>query len=479
MVHQELSLGQTTLQANGILGTPLITGNYVSPEHRLPLPAPIGDHYLRQTFVPAVQEGEVVVCNTLVEGLLRYYKQVGLVLNDSQVIEVEPGNTESVPYGYPVTDPLQALVNNVQIRVDDECSPATLISTFTGPEISAQADALGLLTLEREPSSKSNSKALLRESSVAYGFSMLPGAVVRTEEELNAVLDTDWNTENGIWLKFPTGSGGDLVYRIEGKATPEALLNGIHKLREVVAQSFKEANFTMPFEEFWPSNVFVPPDLPFVVEADAKEMGEIIANGSTQIITNKNGAINTIGHFKQLTSPETGEYLGNEPFNDIDEGMSAVVEEQVNRVGEFNMTHNRYYGIQGIDWFLMRGKDGAVNAYVVELNSRPTANTPPVIMAEKLHAPYWINTNVFTDQPIRSVDDFIDLVGPEYAYGSPTEGGMVVPQAFRTIVRRKGIEASPNFKILIMGSGPEHCREIMQLLESKKIKFRPQQDGND
>lgn len=137
------------------------------------------------------------------------------------------------------------------------------------------------------------------------------------------------------------------------------------------------------------------------------------------------------------------------------------------------MNEHGYYGIQGIDWFLTRNNQDSMQVSVVELNSRPTANTPPLIIAEKLGAPHWINTNVYTDRPIRNIKDYIDIIGTDYAFGQPTKLGMVIPQAFRTLVRRDEIKASPNFKTIILGRDPIHCRQIVQVLSTRGIRFNP------
>lgn len=53
------------------------------------------------------------------------------------------------------------------------------------------------------------------------------------------------------------------------------------------------------------------------------------------------------------------------------------------------------------------------------------------------------------------------------------ESGMVVPQSFRTLVRRDEIEPSPNFKAVILGRDTNHCRQIIRTLIGRGIRFNP------
>lgn len=462
-----LEIGNTTLRANNREGHAVTTGNYISPEWQLFLPYPSGDWYLRQTFVPAVGENETIVCHSLIEGLLPYYRNIGLIPQSASIIEVEPTLDGQVRYGFPFTDPLEILRN--QVEFSGNGTESTLVSTFTGSGIDTQAADLRLARLNPAPSNESNNKSRLRQASEKYGFSMLPGQILQTQDDIEMAVNSDWNTDHGVWLKFPTGSGGDLVYRIPHKASERNIEEGVDSLREAIRKSFSEASFGISFNSLWPLGSFIPAGFPLSIEADAKLFGEIVVNGSTQFITNSDETIDMIGHFSQITS-ETGEYLGNEPLHP-DSNQRRLIEEQINNVARYNIHENRYFGIQGVDWFLTRDQDGELMVTVTELNSRPTANTPPVIIAEKLGASHWINTNMYTNTPINSIDDYINIVGMYNAYSTP-EKGMIIPQAFRTFVSRKETIASSNFKALILGRDAQHCRKIMENL-NRGISFNP------
>lgn len=466
----KISLGNSVLEANGLENAnPIITGNYIGPNHELPLPWPDGDWYLRQTFVPAVCEGETVICHTLIPGLLDYYRSLELIPDSSTIIAVEP-TAEGENYGFPGTDPLEILRSEVSFS--DHQRPNYLCSTFGSQQVAEQAADLGLQTINRADSSLSNNKARLREAAEKYGFSVLPGTTIRDNDDIETASNAVWNAEKGVWLKFPTGSGGDLVVKIEGTANPQSIAEAASQLRSNVQKAFKEGRFQVDFDSFWPIDRVAPAEFPLVIEADASINGEVVANGSTQFMATKLGEISIIGHHTQITTVD-GEYLGNEPYADIDNRSRTIIEEQAQLVAHYNTREHEYFGIAAIDWFLTKNGSGQTKAAVVELNSRPTANTPPIIIADKLGAPHFINTNAYTDRPIHSIDDFLAVVGNDLAYGDILGNGLVIPQAFRTLVRRQGTIASPNFKLLILGRDSEHCHDVIQHLAKRGVRFEP------
>ncbi|MEI6751469.1 MAG: hypothetical protein WCK69_02880, partial [Candidatus Saccharibacteria bacterium] len=223
--YERLSLGHSILEANNIVNAvPVIMGNYIGPNHEMPLPWPSGDWYLCQTFVPAVSTCEKVVCNTLIPGLKDYYKEIGALPKGSEVIEVDPRTnilSNNPELGFPSTDPL-AMLGRVAVFGELE-KRHVLCSTFDSKEVSAQASSIGLDTLDRTDSFLSNHKARLRRDALDYDIAMLPGTILEEWCDLAGAVNSKWNSKQGTWLKFPTGSGGDLVQKITGIATEDAI----------------------------------------------------------------------------------------------------------------------------------------------------------------------------------------------------------------------------------------------------------------
>lgn len=469
-LQSELSMGHTAVIASGDRGLPVINVNYVCRDYRLPLPEPQGDWYLRNTAAGALRDGETALVSRLVPGLRGYYTDLGLLTRDTHLVEIPATSRSNRRYGYPATDPLHHTTNGLLHPYST--GEYVLVSTFSSDLVCGQAEYHGLRVLRRPDSVLTNNKARLREASTSgsYAFQMLPGMLLSDEQEIEMAVAAFGGTDHGVWIKFPTGSGGDLVVRI-ADVNEDTLRAGVGKLRDAVVSAFAEGHFETTIADFWPAQRFVPENFPIVVESDARNMGTVLHNGSTQFVTSRDGSISIVGHYGQLTT-DSGEYLGNVPYTP-DDTARILIEAQARAVGSYNIRKHEYYGVQGVDWFLIKLPNGQKAVYVVELNSRPTANTPPQIIADKLDAKAWINTNVFTDIPVTDIDGYFDVVGRDLAYGEPERAGLVVPQSFRTLRTDSGDHPSGNFKVLILGGDPEHCARIQNTLERRRIRFTP------
>lgn len=466
-IENGLSLGFTTLDCHQQEGDPLIFLNYVNPDHRLVLPFPKGDWYLVNTAVAAVQAGETVLCSRLIDGLYQYYQHLGLIPEGASIIQVEPQVDGDVSYAYPATDPLAILSQQIHLTGGHK----QLVSTtaFTCEQVWQQEKSLGLKSLDQPSSFQTNNKALFRQASHQYGYRMLPGECLRSWQDLARAAQTYRNLRHGVWLKFPTGSGGDLVDHIN-PVSFEYLSAGVNRARDNVIRAIDQGKFATDGNSFWPKAEFCPTGFSLVVESDARNCGEVLVNGSTQFTTRKDRRVSVIGHFQQITT-EQGEYLGNRPLHPS-ETVARSLKEQVRRVAEYSIWTNQYYGIQGVDWFLVRDQAGTIKPYVVELNSRPTANTPPAIMAAKLGDKHWVNTNVYTDRPIMNIEDYLAVIGRDLALGNIADG-LVIPQSFRTLVTRRRIFPSGDFKALILGTSWYHCDQVIAKLRHRSVRFTP------
>lgn len=463
----EISLGHSVIQSYGLRGRPLVTFNIINPDYTTPLPSPEGDGYLRGLAVPAIRSGETVVCNKLVEGLYEYYKEKGLIPQDVSIIQVEAKLGEDIMFGYPATDPLAVL--REQVVFENGIVPLVLVPSLSNPYVEAQARDLGIDIVLLPDSIITNNKARLRVASSKYDFKMLPGEIVGDGKDLERVIQRFRNFTNGVWIKFPTGSGGDLVQHVD-TVTEQTLLEGVNIIRTSVLKAFRQGVFPISGDEFWPDDRISPQGFDLVIESDARNHGQVLVNGSDHFITDRSGSIDILGQFRQIIS-EDGEFLGSRSYYPEDK-ICALLEESIRAVGKYNIIENGYYGIQGSDWFLTQDMDGELQVYTVELNSRPIVSTFPAIIAQKLEAKHWINTNVYTQKPITSIDDYVSVMGAGLAHGS-VEDGLVIPLAFRTLSTRRKTIPSPNFKIMILGRDPDHCDNVFNQLKTRGIRFSP------
>lgn len=464
MKNLELSLGHSVIQSYQMDGQPLLIVNLVGPDYQTPLPTPEGDGYLQGLAVPAIRSGETVICHRLIEGLYGYYKGKNLIPEDASVIQVETEVGEDVIFGYPFMDPLEILRGKVTLHSDNQL---VLVPSLSGVAVEAQARDLGLSIVPLPQSVDTNNKTKLRLAVDRYGIKMLPGEILASKGDVEEIASRFKDFGHGVWIKFPTGSGGDLVQHIT-PVTEETLFEGINVIRNSVLKAFKAGRFPLEGDEFWPADMFAPAGFDLVVESDARNHGQILVNGSDHFITDRSGGINILGKFRQIIS-EDGEFLGSRSYYPEDK-ICALLDESIRAAGRYNITENGYYGIQGTDWFLI-SIDGEPQVYTVELNSRPIVSTYPAIIAQKLEAKHWINTNVYTQRPI-SIDDYVAVIGADLAHGF-VKDGLVIPLAFRTLSTRRRTIPSPNFKIMILGSDSTHCDDIFNQLKNRGIRFSP------
>lgn len=470
------SLGQMFLKAHDIGdGHVVYSSSFLTKDHRNPYPYPDGDAYLSRLGVRVAGRGDTVMCATMLPGELDYLRALGIA-QGVQVLEVTPQIKDKSKSGYPYTDPVGLLSG--QVSLDTDGRPSYLITVFNNSELMTQAKELGLNTLTQPDSTITNNKANFREASTKHGYRILPGLVMREGIDLAEAADRFGNTKLGVWLKFPTGSGGDLVTHVTS-VTERELLNAVASMRESVWKALAKGSFDVSGPEFWPDDKLTPERMPLVIESDARNYGKVILNGSNYFTTTRNGVI-TNGNFQQITTEE-GEYVGSRPYS-AEGDILEELNEQTRRVGAHNIMDNKYFGIQGLDFFLVKGKDGKVTVYATELNSRPPISAFADIFARKLGVASWVNINLYTQREMRNIGDFIAVVGEEMAFGKRDGSGKIVsgifPQSFRSMpsyTREHGQEffASPNFKALIAGQTSEECNAIMGQLAEKGIRFSP------
>lgn len=477
--RDRLGIGISTLMAHGVTTleevAPYLMLNYVCGDHRLALNAPHADFYLGTTVLPALRPGENAIVNTVLPGLLDLWRHHGLIPNDSHIIQVDPRvpTFERYPFGYPFTDPLSNIT--ADLLPNRNGTAPVLISTFSNDQIRTHAQQLGFDTLGNHSSVDANSKARLRANAAEYGIKMLPGVLINSDTDLERVVEEFKKFPHGAYLKYPAGSGGDLGLPVKIQSVDD-IHHAIRELRERVQISLTRGKFGITIDDFWPADSPCPTELPLVVEAHYANFGTLEINGSSQFITTTSGNIDIYGHFSQMTT-DIGEYLGNRPLpaDKINAETRDKIETEVKKVGKYNIEKNRYFGIQGVDWFLIRDEEGELHAYVDELNSRPTANTPPFIMAQKLKTSHWVNVNCYPidrNQPIQTIDDFIALVGYDLALG--THGLAVIPQSFRTLTSSSRTLLSPDFKCMMTGQSEEDLDIIANQLSSRGISLVPQ-----
>lgn len=449
-------------------------------------PTPDGDAYLSVAGLVASEKGGTTITAETPRGYVDHMREVGVLPADTRVIQRPITISSPDKVGHPASDPLALMVNE-GYRFDVSGKRNFYVSIFESPEVREQARAAGLELLGRPDSTLTNNKARLRQYAPKYGIDMLPGSVIERRKDLYAFADEHEGKK--AWMKVSIGSGGDLVLPVKNvsRATVD---QATERMRGTVVQAFNRGDFSMSVDDFWPEGDVSPVGFPNVIEQDASVEGEIVANGSNFFITKKDGSVDYMGTFQQITSPE-GEFMGSRLYH-AEPHVQAQIEEQTNRFAQFNMNENGYYGIQGMDFFIMKDGDGESRVRPIEGNSRPPISSYPEILMRNMRTELdgyqspdatWDNINLVSTK--KSLDDetrIPDILGNELAFGTRDRKGNVLRQAIPLAVRalvytsatggQPNVVASDRLKMFVYGNNEEQKAEAFKELAARGVIFK-------
>ena len=448
-------------------------------------PTPDGDAYLSVAGLVASERGGTTITAETPPGYVDHMLEVGVLPSDTRVLQRPITIEHPDKVGHPASDPLALMVRE-GVRLDENGRPY-YVSIFESPDVREEAERAGLELLGRPDSTLTNNKARLRQFAEEYGIDMLPGRVVESWEELHKFADRHKGEK--AWMKVSIGSGGDLVLPVR-HLSREAADEATRRMRQTVSQAFDRADFSMTVDEFWPEGDVSPVGFPNVIEEDAGVEGEIEINGSNFFITKKDGSVEYLGTFQQITSPD-GEFMGSRLYHPEPDVMEKILD-QTQRFAQFNMNENGYFGIQGMDFFVMRDGLGNPRVRPIEGNSRPPISSYPEILMRNLRTEHdgydspdgtWDNINlVSTQMPLDAVTRVPDIIGAGLAFGHRDRHGNVlrqaIPLAVRALVHKNGhgeepaVIPSDRMKMFVYGANEEQKALAFTELESRGVVYR-------
>ena len=486
-MSERLSIAAITVQAHGLnpnTTAVVYDGAFTKPDEVYPTPD--GDAYLSVAGLVASQEDGITITAQTPPGYLEHMREIEVLPASTKVIQRPITITEPGKVGYPASDPLALLVREGYRFDRDGSGKPRYVSIFESPRVREQARAAGLELLGRPDSTLTNNKANLRMNAPRYGIDMLPGEVIATWEDLERFINMYEGQK--AWTKVSIGSGGDLVRPIR-ELSAQAARKATAEMRSAVSQAFQKGEFSMNLEEFWPEGTAAPIRFPSVIEIDANLEGEILANGSNAFTTKEDGTVDYLGTFQQITSSD-GEFMGSRLYKPSGEILDAILD-QTKRVANYNMQENRYFGVQGMDFFVMRDHQGRIRIRPIEINSRPPVSSYPEILMRNLRASEegyespeatWDNINLVSERPMDSDTKIVDLLGNDLAFGHRGHGGLVlrqaIPIAVRALVYINGhgepsrVVPSDRIKMFVFGADPEQKSIAFNELAARGIIYK-------
>lgn len=443
-------------------------------------PTPNGDAYLSTAGLVASERGGTTITVETPPGYVDHLREIGVLPEDTHVLQRPITITDPEKVGHPASDPLSLMISEGHLFNGEQ-----YVSIFENPEIRRQVEEAGLSLLGRPDSTIANNKARLRQFAEQYGIDMLPGKVVESWDDLYRFAEHHKGEK--AWMKVSIGSGGDLVLPVRhlSRTTAEEATG---KMRQTVTQAFEKAEFSMTADEFWPEGEVSPIGFPNVIEEDASVEGEIVINGSNFFVTKQDGSVEYLGTFQQITSPD-GEFMGSRLYHPDDDVMDKI-REQTERFAEFNMRENGYFGIQGMDFFVMRDSHGRARVRPIEGNSRPPISSYPEILMRNLRTEQdgydspestWDNINLVSRTQMGTDAKVADIIGKGLAFGIKDSAGkvlrQVIPLATRALVTKNGdgesrVVPSDRAKWFIYGANKDQKEMAIRELASHGVIFQ-------
>lgn len=444
-----------TAKGEAASNTPVILhyGFIERPEVAI-VPRPEDDAYLEglPACVLAPECNEKLLTLTLAPDLLSYYKDIGLSVRKEDVVEVNPRHwNDDGRWGYPNTNSLVQMRRAV--KKEKSKSPfrdGIYVPAFTSIHTTSLAEEIGLFSTMQHTTrvdARPNDKEHFRRYDKKYGYNVLPGVHVDSEEALQTVGLL--YTGSPAWLKLSKSSGGDGICYIQN-LNLETLRDKVDVLKGRVMQSFRNNRFTRSLREsVWkPGDALPNPEhLRLVLEVHAPVLGPTLVNGSSVMVVSHPEIFGqppeiTVPYlFEQLTGPE-GQFRGSRTYTPDDE-LKALIMEQHVKVATYLANELNYFGIVGLD-FMVVIESGEPKVYCMEVNARAPVSAVPRMLMYRLGAKCMHQQNVSCPNTIASVADFEMLFQHEEfnpIRGTPRgtidlERGIIVPLALKTMFSR-------------------------------------------
>jgi hypothetical protein len=499
-----LSFAGSVINAHGVKQgsyIPVTCQNFLPDSSaRQPISNPEGDSYLTFLGIGAADYNGVVVTLKTLGGVLDYYRSIGLITNNTRVIEVNPILSQNSYKGYPNSSPLECLVkDNIalgQLQKLNKHDDLIFVGTFLTDHMRDTLNSLGLNFVQQANPFITNNKELFHANCKC---NLMPSILINGEDDLlsaiqllkDSIIKTGITEDGSIiaWLKLSGGSGGDFVQKIvvsndeamspylDGILTNK-VFDAIRNIRNSVEKAFNNNDYGRnALESFWSADKLSPNDSALVLEQDVRTKGEILANCSNLILINTDGSFRTLGNYKQITGID-GDYIGSRPYDPNSEyaEFSDRLHTNMETIVQYAMQNN-HYGFAGVDYFAVKTPDGQIEFVMTELNARMPISGTAHIMAQKLQASAWINVNLEADKEIISFSDFEKMYSEHILTANDAtllKNGQlnackIIPQAFRTLQDNSGqIIPSAKFKALIVGPDIRSCERFLFSLQSKK-----------
>lgn len=388
--------------------------------------------------------------------------------------------------GYPFGSINEAFLGNDTFKnfLSTVHPPGTLITTFPDDSTKRKAATAGLQMVQKSNPALTNSKSEFHLHNQKYAYRTCPSFVIKAGKDIVPAIKKLSGYKQGVWVKFD-GSGGDTVVRVP-VLTDSTLKNAIHKINLAIRNSFANGNFSPQEKEKIIKSMSTIPQQGIIVEADVRNFGEIVVNGSNAVTTDIAGNSQLCGLYSQITQhgvfcgsrdlfadPIFQRYLSQRHISP--KTIVKLLERNARKVARL-ATLLQFFGLSGQDFFLVETPGGKLEVYNTELNGRISNSAVANFAAVQARVDHFLMLNIKAKtKECNTISDLKTLMtvnGVDYLNHDPQDGA-VWPIAFKsrwknsTKQKQILVEGSKELRVVILGSDPGKIDAIKEKISSR------------
>ena len=447
------------------------------------IPHPKGDSFSSSMGVFLAGKNDTVCLFTQPPGLIKWRKKHS---NPKiNILELNPRLGPKNIKGYPYGSINNALIETsiVHSKIIKAKKQPVLITTFSDQKTRKKANSAGLNMIQSADPILVNSKILFHKLSKKFKYKTCSAYIVQKEKDIELVVKMLPDSKYGAWVKSD-GSGGDTVVYVS-KITKNSIKSAIKEIHYTILDSLRDTGLTDAEKGRIIKTKSLIPNSGIVVESDVRNYGEVIINGSNIVSTNKNGKIELLGLYSQITN--NGAFCGSRNLFDdsdlqqflLDKKISQkqileLLKENAHSVAKA-MLNLDYFGIHGQDFFVVYTSNNELKIFNTEINARISNSGVAHMAAMKVGVSHFLMLNIRKKNGYcNTLDDFKKMAtfGSVDYLNNPPQDGAIWPMAFKAMWKKVKddhvlIEPSEFVRVLILGDNSQTIDEI-----SKKLNTR-------
>lgn len=444
------------------------------------LPNPKGDSFSSSMGIFLAGKKDTVCLFTQPPGLIEWRKKH--LDSEVKLLEINPRLGPSKKRGYPYGSINETLLKDdiFLSKIKNSSKQPLLITTFPDSSTREKASKIGVRIIQSADPVLVNAKSIFHQLSKRFRYLTCPSYIVQKYEDIKTAVKILSGFKFGVWVKSD-GSGGDTIVYLP-KLTEYSLVQAINKIRKTIMNSFDHAGLSAneKKEIIRPDSLI--PNSGIIIEADVRNFGKVVVNGSNLVSTDHRGKIELLGLYSQIT--HKGTFCGSRNLFDDSQFKKFLLSKKISqkkiiKMLEENACHVaktilslNYFGIHGQDFFIVYTPKKELRIFNTEINGRISNSGVAHMAAIRAGVNHFLMLNIKSkDSHCNTLEEFKKMVtidSIDYLNNKPQDGA-IWPMAFKSIwkkVKEKYIleESSDLVRMVILADTSEVIDEIKNKL---------------